>query len=316
MFLSISQALTFMMSGVPMFGTDACGFSHNTDYDLCSRWMELSAFFPFYRNHNVKATISQEAFRWSSVAEASRRAIAIRYSLLTDMYTLFYYAHTQGSTVMRALAWEFPKDPTLAGTYNQFMLGSSLLITPVLFPNTFTAHGVFPGIGEGTNWYDWYTLQPVSAQPHENVTLDAPLEHINVHVRGGSVLTLQAPGNTTATTKASPYSLLVALDEQDQATGSLYLDDGESLVPNATKLIQVSTFHSVPTPLCCLRPILNREPIQLRQRLPYDFHQRNLSRGAPARERDDRGRQRLALGHGSDDARPAVRIRRRGVELQ
>jgi alpha-glucosidase len=95
-----------MMSGVPMFGADTCGFAHNTDYDLCSRWMSLSAFFPFYRNHNVKATIGQEAYRWSSVAEASRRAMSVRYSLLNYMYTLFYYAHTKGDTVMRALAWE------------------------------------------------------------------------------------------------------------------------------------------------------------------------------------------------------------------
>ncbi|KAK5125415.1 hypothetical protein LTR85_000524 [Meristemomyces frigidus] len=238
MFLSISQALTFMMSGLPMFGADTCGFSGNTDYDLCSRWMELSAFFPFYRNHNVKATISQEAFRWSSVAEASRRAISIRYSLLTYMYTLFYYAHTEGATVMRALAWEWPEDASLSGAYAQFMLGPSLLITPVLIPNVDTVRGVFPGIGEGTNWYDWYTLQPVTAQPRENVTLSAPLEHINVHIRGGSILPLQTPGNTTAATKSNPYSLIVALDESGEASGSLYLDDGESLVPNATKLVQ------------------------------------------------------------------------------
>lgn len=228
------------MSGLPMFGADTCGFSGNTDFDLCSRWMEMSAFFPFYRNHNVKATISQEAFRWSSVAEASRRAMAVRYSLLNYMYTLFYYAHTQGDTVMRALAWEFPDDETLAGTFSQFMLGPSLLITPVLIPNVANVSGVFPGIGQGTNWYDWYTLQPVQAQPQENVTLSAPLEHINVHVRGGSILPLQEPEYTTAETRNTSYSLLVALDESGQASGSLYLDDGESLVQEATKLVQVS----------------------------------------------------------------------------
>ena len=32
MFLSIAQALTFMMSGMPMFGADTCGFSGNTDF--------------------------------------------------------------------------------------------------------------------------------------------------------------------------------------------------------------------------------------------------------------------------------------------
>jgi alpha-glucosidase len=241
--LSISQAFTMMMSGIPMFGADTCGFARNTDYQLCSRWMEASAFFPFYRNHNVKATIGQEAYRWSSVAEASRRAMAVRYSMLTYMYTLFYYAHTKGETVMRALAWEFPNDPTLRGTYTQFLLGPSILVTPVLVPNVETVKGVFPGIGEGERWYDWYTLAEVDAQPQENVTLAAPLEHINVHVRGGSILALQQPKYTTKETRQTPYSLLVALDDRGEASGSLYLDDGESLVPNATRLVQVSVPH-------------------------------------------------------------------------
>ncbi|KAK1056007.1 hypothetical protein LTR12_008156 [Friedmanniomyces endolithicus] len=62
-----------------------------------------------------------------------------------------YYAHTQGDTVMRALAWDFPNYPSLAGTFTQFMLGPSLFITPVLIPNVESVNGVFPGIGEGTN---------------------------------------------------------------------------------------------------------------------------------------------------------------------
>jgi alpha-glucosidase len=245
MFLSISQALTFMMSGVPMFGADTCGFAGNTDFDLCSRWMELSAFFPFYRNHNVKATISQEAYIWSSVAEASRRAIRVRYSLLNYMYTLFYCAHTKGDTVMRALAWEFPQDSTLRETFNQFLLGPSILVTPVLVPNANTVKGVFPGIGQGTRWYDWYTLHEVHAQPQENVTLAAPLEHINIHVRGGAILPLQEPQMTTAATRKSAYSLLVALDDCGEASGSLYLDDGESLAPPATKLVKVRVMHTL-----------------------------------------------------------------------
>ncbi|KAJ4292426.1 hypothetical protein N0V90_009088 [Kalmusia sp. IMI 367209] len=73
--------------------------------------------------------------------------------------------------------------------------------------------------------------------PGENVTLSAPLEHINVHVRGGSVLALQQPKLTTGATRRTPYSLLVALGENEDAKGDLYLDDGVSLVPNATRLV-------------------------------------------------------------------------------
>ncbi|QKX61394.1 uncharacterized protein TRUGW13939_08542 [Talaromyces rugulosus] len=237
MFLGISHSLTHMMAGIPMFGVDACGYTHNTDFDLCSRWMSLTAFFPFYRNHNIKGTIPQEAYIWSSVAEASRRAISVRYSLLNYIYTLFYQAHTKGDTVMRALAWEFPNDETLKATYSQFMLGPSLLVTPVLTPNSDTVRGVFPGIGEGTRWYDWYTLQEVNAQPRENVTLAAPLEHINVHARGGSIFVLQEPGYTTAATRDNSFSLLATLDNNQYAEGIIYIDDGVSLVQNATKTV-------------------------------------------------------------------------------
>lgn len=109
----------------------------------------------------------------------------------------------------------------------------------MLVPDVETVNGVFPGIGNGERWYDWYTLSEVDAKPGENVTLAAPLEHINVHVRGGAVLVLQEPRLTTRETKETPYSLLVALDAQGTASGELYLDDGESLVPNATRLVQV-----------------------------------------------------------------------------
>lgn len=101
-----------------------------------------------------------------------------------------------------------------------------------------TTHLHLAGIGEGTRWYDWYTLEEVSAGPHENVTLSAPIEHINVHARGGAIFTLQTPAYTTEETKNNPYSLLVALDDNESATGMVYLDDGVSLVPNATKIVQ------------------------------------------------------------------------------
>ena len=206
------------------------GFAGNTDLELCSRWMQLSAFFPFYRNHNVFASISQEAYVWSDVAEATRTVMNIRYQLLPYIYTLFHYATTQGTTVMRALPWEFPDEENLKGVETQFLLGPALLITPVLEPLVSHVKGVFPGIASGAIWYDWYTYAPVKAKAGQNVTLAAPLGHINVHVLGGNIIPLQGAGNNTAESRKKPWTLFIALDKNAAATGSLYLDDGESLV--------------------------------------------------------------------------------------
>lgn len=234
MFWSIPQALQFSLFGIPMFGVDTCGFNGNTDEELCNRWMQLSAFFPFYRNHNVLSAISQEPYRWASVAEASKAAMKIRYALLPYMYTLFQQAHTTGSTVMRALAWEFPNDPTLAAVDTQFLLGPSLMIVPVLAPQATSVKGVFPGIKQGEVWYDWYTQAAVDAQPHVNTTIAAPLGHIPVFVRGDSVLPMQEPALTTRDARNTPWTILAALGDKGTASGELYLDDGESITPNAT----------------------------------------------------------------------------------
>lgn len=123
MFFSIPQALSFSLFGIPMFGTDTCGFIGNSDEELCNRWMQMSAFFPFYRNHNILSAIPQEPYHWASIIEASKSAMAIRYAILPYFYTLFHLAHTTGSTVMRALAWEFPNDPSLAAVDTQFLVG-------------------------------------------------------------------------------------------------------------------------------------------------------------------------------------------------
>jgi len=70
-----SKLCPFSLFGIPMFGVDTCGFAGNSDEDLCNRWMQLSAFFSFYRNHNSLPSKPQEAYVWSSVIGASRTAM-------------------------------------------------------------------------------------------------------------------------------------------------------------------------------------------------------------------------------------------------
>jgi alpha-glucosidase len=71
MSFSIPQALSFSLFGIPIFGVDTYSFSRKTDEELCSRWMQLSAFFPFYWSHNLLSTAPQEPYRSVSVAKAS-----------------------------------------------------------------------------------------------------------------------------------------------------------------------------------------------------------------------------------------------------
>ncbi|WVN88893.1 uncharacterized protein L203_104108 [Cryptococcus depauperatus CBS 7841] len=224
---SIQGILQFNLFGIPMVGPDVCGFNGNSDEELCNRWMQLGAFYPFFRNHNIKAAIDQAPYVWDSVREASIKAIAARYSLLPYWSTLFSKASQVGTPVVAPLFYEFPSSSYFDNDY-QFLIGPSVIVTPVLQPNESTVTGQFP-ITNGVFWVDWWTHGKLNTSATGEATLDLPLGNIGVHVRSGSILLLyHEPAYTVKETKDGGYSVLVVLDGHGSAQGDAKVDDGES----------------------------------------------------------------------------------------
>uniref|UniRef100_A0A8D3BUX7 Alpha glucosidase 2 n=1 Tax=Scophthalmus maximus TaxID=52904 RepID=A0A8D3BUX7_SCOMX len=225
LYSSIAGILTFNLLGIPLVGADVCGFSEEPQEELCVRWTQLGAFYPFTRNHNAIDMKPQDPTAFSSLARtAMKEALLLRYSLFPVLYTLFHHAHAHGHTVARPLMFEFPKDVRTYGIDKQFLWGKSLLVTPVLDPGVDYVHGYFP---EGL-WYDYYTGDALRSKGEE-VQLHAPLDKINLHLREGSVLTTQAPNLTLWVSSGQPLHLVSALTDDGSAGGDLFWDDGESV---------------------------------------------------------------------------------------
>uniref|UniRef100_A0A8C7B4Q5 Lysosomal alpha-glucosidase n=1 Tax=Neovison vison TaxID=452646 RepID=A0A8C7B4Q5_NEOVI len=239
---SVPEILLFNLLGVPLVGADVCGFLGNTSEELCVRWTQLGAFYPFMRNHNDLNSLPQEPYRFSETAqEAMRKALGLRYTLLPYLYLLFHRAHVLGETVARPLFLEFPEDPCTWTVDRQLLWGAALLITPVLEAGKVQVTGYFP---LGT-WYDLQMVPgeafgssprppraPLMSAIHSKgqwVTLPAPLDTINVHLRAGHIVPLQGPGLTTTESRKQPMALLAALTVNGEARGELFWDDGESL---------------------------------------------------------------------------------------
>lgn len=224
--MTIPELLSFSIFGIPMMGADICGFNRDTTVELCKRWMQLGAFYPFSRNHNTNDAKAQDPVSLGpEVVEASRKALRLRYELLPYYYTLFWRAHVYGDTVVRPLFFEAPDQSNLHEIDEQFMVGGYLMVTPILRAGVTAARGVFPPP------HCWYSLRDGQYLARDK---SMPVgDNETVAVKGGGILPLQEPPAqgpiTTTVTRSAPLQLLAVPDLQHQAEGELYWDDGDSM---------------------------------------------------------------------------------------
>ncbi|KIK51755.1 glycoside hydrolase family 31 protein [Collybiopsis luxurians FD-317 M1] len=211
---------------IPMVGADICGYAENTTSTLCARWAMLGGFYPFMRNHNADTSISQEFYRWPVVAQAARNVLNIRYRLMDYFYTAFHQANIDGSPVVQALWYKYPKDAATYPVDLQFLFGPSILVSPVTEENSTSVTIYLPK----DTFYDFQTLAPVIGTG-SNITLNnIDFTEIPVYIIGGSILPLRANGTMTTTElRQTDFELIVAPGSDGTASGQLYADDGVSL---------------------------------------------------------------------------------------
>jgi len=206
--------------------------------------MQLGSFYPFSRNHNSIGQSPQEPYVWGNATAAIiRHALLTRYTILPYLYTQFYMAHMKGSPVARPLFFEFSNGDLsiLSSLDTQFLLGRAIMISPVLKEGANTVNAYFPNDA----WYDFYSGKSVAGNQYQ--LLDAPIEKINVHIRGSSIIPTQDPAMTTTASRKNNFGLMVALGLDGHASGQLFLDDGESLdtiETNSFTLIDFSASYS------------------------------------------------------------------------
>lgn len=235
---SVRQVLNFNMFGIPMIGSDICGFLENTFEELCNRWTALGAFYPFARNHNDIHSKPQEPYLWPSVTATAKKVLTKRYELLPYLYSLFLDANANGGTVARPIFFEFPEETDAYSIDTQYMLGPALLVSPVLAQGVSSFNAYIPQ----ARWYDLWTYEELSTSKRGEQSFPAGGQgDIMVNIRGGQVVTTQGFANTTAEVQKQPYGLVFALDENNAASGRVTIDDGKTINGGSTVIEFSST---------------------------------------------------------------------------
>ena len=219
--LSIPQLLNLGLGGFALAGSDIGGFGGSPSADLLTRWTQLGAFAPFFRNHTALGTANQEVWVHGPEHEAIRRhAIEARYRLLPYLYTAAEEASRTGLPIMRPMFLEFP-NAGLDTEDSQFMFGPALLVAP--WPDE-TVDAYPLSLPPGTDWYDYWTGQRVDTSAA--VMLEKRLDHLPVFARAGAIIPHQPL--TQSTTEEPNGPLLLHVYSGSDCSGSVYLDDGMS----------------------------------------------------------------------------------------
>jgi len=227
------------MSGVPVMTHDIGGYSTYganvvpTTRELFFRWTELGAFSPVMRTHH--GALAKQNWHWDTDAETIahfRTYARLHVALYPYREVLAHQAAGSGMPMVRHPVLHHADDPDALRLADQYLLGPSLMVAPVLKAGA-TSREVYLPRAEG-GWFDLFSGTRLSAGFH---TVAAPLSKIPVFARAGTILpTLLAQVDTLDL--ADDKSVLdrtladdggLAVQVYLGASGNLELTDGTRL---------------------------------------------------------------------------------------
>ncbi len=237
--MSTPMLLSMGISGYPLVGDDIGGFAGSPPADLLTRWFEVGALNPIYRDHTAKGTADQEPWVHGPEHEAIRRKyIELRYALMPYLYTGIEEMSRTGLPLMRPVFLEYPQASEFYGDNRDFLFGRDFFVAPVTTEMVDAEEILLPP-GE---WYDFWTNAKRSSK--EKITLHLRLDEMPLYVRAGAIITMQSVVQSTEEKPAGPLQLRVYLPDSTTTSGdcrgTLYQDDGHTFAYQRGEILRVN----------------------------------------------------------------------------
>jgi len=224
--VSIPGIINSGIFGLPMTGADICGFAGDTNEELCSRWFQLGALYPFSRDHNDDTSRSQEPYAFGpTLLYTARHNLKFRYAILKHYYAQFLKQKGTG-TIFRPLFFEYPKDnvlydPSWGVSDAQFLIGKGLMVAPALKKGISSVSVYFPK----DTWFDFLTGELIKTFKQQASILARPAllnTTAPIFIRGGHIVPVQETEKVNRTDDLDNiYTLVIAFKETDR-TGFHY----------------------------------------------------------------------------------------------
>lgn len=238
--LANEQCIRLSISGFSFVGTDVGGFAARTSGELFARWLQLSIFHPFFRNHAMgfhvdgasavaqdkdmsiarSTTTDREPWTFGERYTAiNRKHIELRYRLLGYLYTAFKKYVDYGTPVIRPLGYYDQTDTEAFKRDNQFLFGDHIVVVPVFEKGQTRVEAYLP---KGSWYHFWNHKKYEGRDTHE---VAAPMEEVPFFVKAGTVLPLREVVQYIG--ERDPEKLDLNIYYSEEYTESRFYEDAE-----------------------------------------------------------------------------------------
>jgi len=232
----IPAGLNFSLSGIPYWNTDTGGFfgdratgngnARNPLFqEFFARWFQFSAFCPMLRVHGSYGTSApgREFYQFpENTQNILRTYLNLRYRLMPYLYSVAWEVTSNGTSFMRPLVMDFPKDPKAIGIGDQYLFGPAIMVTPITTADATNRSVYLPAAG--APWFDFWTGQTSPAG--QQVDAAAPLETLPLFIRPGSIIPMGPFLQYSSEKPADPIELRVYRGANGKFT--IYEDEGDN----------------------------------------------------------------------------------------
>ena len=231
----IAGGLNFSLSGIPYWNTDTGGFFSSREtgngnpqnpvfQEFFARWFQFSSFCPMFRVHSSSGlNPGREFYRFDEKTQGIlRNYLDLRYRLMPYLYSTAWQVTTNGTTFMRPLVMDFPKDPQVLGIGDQYLFGPAIMVTPITAAGMTNRSIYLPAAGAA--WYNFWTGETSPAG--KSVDAAAGVETLPLFVRPGSIVPMGPFLQYSSEKPADPIELRIYPGANGKFT--LYEDEGDS----------------------------------------------------------------------------------------
>jgi alpha-glucosidase len=210
---TVPMILGLSLSGHYFSGADIGGFSGDPSAELYLRWFQLSCFLPLLRTHSAVGTKPREPWVFGEpITTIIQKFLQLRYKLIPYFYSIAWEAVQKGIPVIRPIFWDEPQNEILWDLSDEFMLGPSLLIAPILYKDADT-RSVFLPKGK---WVSFWNDQEYHGSTKYDIHVDRVT--IPIFIKGGSIIPMEENNQF--------YLHIYPMDKGESIT-QIYLDNGD-----------------------------------------------------------------------------------------